>query len=157
MPGASKPQVAAFSLGAALAGVAKPGYLGACRARDATKVGSPARRRATVSAPGIRTSGAYRARFFFADRQLRVVRHLGPHVGERDTRRGARDPADDAAVVHDLGLRLDLAVDAQDAQRPVDVATVVQARDRLLTRVAALAERDVRVGQPRLRRQHPLV
>ncbi len=50
-----------------------------------------------------------------------------------------------------------LAVEPEHAQPAVHVAAVVQARDRLLARVAALRERDRALVQPRLRRKDAVV
>src|SRR5207248_6109942 len=91
-----------------------------------------------------------------ADLQLGVVRNLAADIAESLPGHGARDTADDLAVELDL-VRRSRVGDFELAQQTVRVAAVVQARDRLLARIAALRERDVRLLEPRLRRQNGLV
>src|SRR5581483_7626641 len=83
------------------------------------------------------------------DRQLGSFRNLRADVPQGDAGNGARHPSDDLALVLDLvsGLR---RLDLEHAQPVVGVTAVAEPRDRLLARVAALGERDVRLVEPRL-------
>src|SRR5579859_3687396 len=96
------------------------------------------------------------------ERERRVIRHLRPHVRERDdaavrAARGARDPADLASFVQQWRVVLGRLVEIEDSQPPVRVAAEAKTRDRLLARIAALREGDVAVVEPRLRRKNPVV
>src|SRR6476646_10125808 len=90
------------------------------------------------------------------ERERRVIRHLRPHVGERYdsavlAARGARDAADLLPVVEERHVALRQLVELEDAEPPVRMAAEVQARNRLLPRVAPLREGDVRRVEARLR------
>src|SRR5205085_2080330 len=50
-----------------------------------------------------------------------------------------------------------VAFDLEDTQAAIELPAVVLTRDRLLARVAALAEADVRLRQSGFRRQHAIV
>src|ERR671937_320138 len=89
--------------------------------------------------------------------QLGVVRNLDADVTEREVANGARHAPDDLAGVRDLLVGLDFAVDVEDAEAAVDLSPVVLARDRLLTRIAALREAHVGLRQPGLGGKHTLV
>src|SRR3954470_5060381 len=96
------------------------------------------------------------------ERERRVIRHLRPHVGERDDRAvlaagGARDAADLPPLVEERRVALRQLVELEDAQPAVGMAAEMQPRHRLLPRVAALREGDVRGVEARLRRQDPVV
>src|SRR5256714_10804891 len=96
------------------------------------------------------------------ERERRVIRHLRPHVGERDdgailAARGARDAADLLPVVEERRVALGELVELEDAQPAVRMAAEVQARDRLLPRVTALRKGDVRRVETRLRGEASVV
>src|SRR5436190_9109774 len=96
------------------------------------------------------------------ERERRVIRHLRPHVGERDdgailAARGARDAADLLPTVEERRIALGQLVELEDAQPAVGMAAEMQPRHRLLPRIAALREGDVRRVEARLRREDPVV
>src|SRR5919198_3205867 len=104
-----------------------------------------------------RSGGALpQPRFGAADQQRGVVRDLAPHVAERAAGNRARDAADGLLAQDDLvaGAR---SGNLEDAQATVGTAAVVEARDRLLARVAALGEGDVGLVEPGLGGQNGLV
>ena len=75
--------------------------------------------------------------------ELGALGDLDADVGKSKARDGARHPADDALAVSDLVcLSCGLAVELEHAERAIHVAPVVEARERLLARVAALREGD---------------
>src|SRR5215831_1704611 len=88
--------------------------------------------------------------------QRRVIRHLSAHVAERVPRDRTRHPADDLLTENDL-VAGRCGPDLEPPQPPVRVAPVMQPRDRLLPRVTALRERDVRFLEPGLGGEHRLV
>src|SRR5512132_2369718 len=92
-----------------------------------------------------------------AGAEVGVVRDLGAHVAERDAVGGARDAADRLLTERELVARFRAAVDLEHAQPAVDLAAVVLPRDRLLPRIAAFAEADVRVLEPGFGRKDRLV
>ena len=59
-----------------------------------------------------------------------------------------RDAADDLVLVRDLASRLDVAVHRENAEPTVHVPTIVQPRNGLLSRIAALGEADRPLRQP---------
>src|SRR3954463_12601678 len=83
------------------------------------------------------------------ERERRVIRHLRPHVRERDdaavrAASGARDAADLASVVQTRRVVLRQLIELDDPKPPIRMAAEMEAGDRLLSGVAALRERDVR-------------
>ena len=74
----------------------------------------------------------------------RLSRDFDADVAESAVADGARHAPDDLVAVADLVTGLG-AFDLQHPQAAVDLAPVPKARDRLLARVAALGERDVRL------------
>src|SRR5262249_36207016 len=97
-----------------------------------------------------------KARFGAADPQHGVVGHLAPDVAERAAWHGTRDAANRLLAEDDLVARLGL-FDLETPQSPVRVPAEVETRDRLLARVAALGEGDVRRVEPGLGRKDGLV
>src|SRR3954470_1735020 len=96
------------------------------------------------------------------ERERRVIRHLRPHVGERDdgavrAARGARDAADLPPLVEQRRVVLGQLVELEDTQPAVGMAAEVQPRHRLLPRVTPLREGDVRRVEARLRGEDPVV
>src|SRR5262249_53911368 len=96
------------------------------------------------------------------ERERRVIRHLRPHVGERDdgavpAARGARDAADLPPVVQKGRVALRRLVELEDAQPAVRMATEVEPSHGLLAGVAALREGDVRLVEACLRGKDPVV
>src|SRR5438876_581697 len=91
-----------------------------------------------------------------ADARHDIVRHVHPHVAERHAWHRARHPSDHLLSVAYLvaGPRV---LDFDLAQHAIRMPAVVQARDRLLSRIAPFRERDVRLVEPGLRRKHGLV
>src|SRR4029450_12359272 len=89
--------------------------------------------------------------------KVRIIRHLCTHVAERDAVHSARDATDVPAVEQQLVIRVHGAVDVEDTEPAVALAAVVLARDRLLTRVAALRETDVCLSETGFGRQESLV
>src|SRR5215471_18291885 len=84
------------------------------------------------------------------ERERRVIRHLRPHVRERDDRavlppNGARDATHLPLLVQQGRVVLRHLVELDDAQPPIRVAAVVKSCHRLLSRIAALGEGDVRL------------
>src|SRR5438876_6622077 len=86
-----------------------------------------------------------------------MVRDLDPNIAEGDAVHCARDPADRLTFVEQLVAWLWGAFDLEHAQAAVHLASMALAGDRLLARIAALREADVRVVQACLGRQDFLV
>src|SRR5579884_4360776 len=96
------------------------------------------------------------------ERERRVIGHLRPHVRQRNdgavlAARGARHATHLASFVQQWRVVVGQLVELEDAQPAVRMAAEVQPRYRLLTRVAALRERDVRLVEARLRGKDPVV
>src|ERR1043166_7226129 len=96
------------------------------------------------------------------ERERRVIRHLRPHIGERDDRavaaaRSARDPADLPSFVEQRRVVFRNLVELDDAEAAVRMATEVKACHRLLARITALREGDVRVLETGLGRKDAVV
>src|SRR5207253_9675355 len=77
-------------------------------------------------------------------------------VAERQVARSAGDPSHDLLAECEL-VRGGLALELQHAETPVHLASVVESRDRLLARIAALREAHVRLGQAGLGRKNRVV
>src|SRR5207247_215586 len=96
--------------------------------------------------------------------ERRIGPNCSPDIGQRHEAQvgvacHARTAAHGLSVVCELDLlegRL-TAVESEDAKRAVRMTAVVQARDRLLARVAALREADRPLVEARLRRKDALV
>src|SRR5919198_3853421 len=92
-----------------------------------------------------------------AAREHGITRNLCADVAERDAVRRARDSSDDLPLERQLVAGFRRTVDVENTQAAVDLAAVVLPRDRLLPRIAALREADVRLFEPRLCRQDRVV
>src|SRR5207244_2812645 len=79
--------------------------------------------------------------------QRRIVWDLDSHVGQSNAWDRTRDPAHLLAVQEQLVSAFGVSVDFQHSQAAVDFAAVALPRDRLLPRIAALREADVRLVQ----------
>src|SRR6266566_3191919 len=86
-----------------------------------------------------------------------VVRNFGSDIAERHAGDCTRDAADVLAVQLQLVSRCGVSLDVEHAQPSVHLASVALPCDRLLPRVAPLAEADVRLVQAGLRREDALV
>ena len=110
--------------------------------------------------PGALSAAAARARVEAAPR-LRTspgARMRRDAVGDTVARAALVTRADDLALVDELGVRTRrLALELEHPQAAVGVAAVVQPRDRLLARIAALREADRPLGQARLGGQDAVV
>ena len=102
------------------------------------------------------THGAPGGFLVVPDAELGVLRNLDSYIAKRPVTDCARDTSDDLFAVADLVARLG-ALDLEHLQAPVDLAAVVQPGDRLLARIAALRERDVRLVEARLGREDRVV
>lgn len=85
------------------------------------------------------------------DLEYRVVDDLGPQIGEREARHGARHAPGCSLPGPHLVTRLrGHALDLEHAKASVDVATGMEPGERLLTGEAAFAERDGALVEPGL-------
>src|SRR6185437_912019 len=96
------------------------------------------------------------------ERERRVIRHLRPHVRERDdaavrAARAARDAADLTPLVQQSRVVFRQLIELDDPKPSIRMAAEMEARDRLLSGVAALRERDVRPVETRLRGKDAIV
>src|SRR6186997_3031157 len=79
-----------------------------------------------------------------ADFELRVSWDFYSHISERQSWDGARDAADLLSFQQQLVSLRRFAVDLQNAQLAIHLAAIALPGDRLLARIAAFAEADVR-------------
>src|SRR5215210_8028004 len=78
--------------------------------------------------------------------ELCLLRNLDAHIAQSESRDRARDPPDRLSLEEQFRARsYGVAVDLQNTQPPVDLASVALACDGLLAWIAALREADVRL------------
>src|SRR6266545_7065904 len=90
------------------------------------------------------------------DIEVGVVGNLDAEIAERDSGHGTRHTSDDLLAVTNLVATLG-RLDVERPKPPIHMAAVVEPRDRLLTGIATLRERDVRLVEPRLGGEDRLV
>src|SRR5215208_4024455 len=86
-----------------------------------------------------------------------VLGHFPSDVCERRSAHCACDATDRLTVECQLVAGLDVALDVQDSEAPVDLASVVLAGDWLLSGIAAFREADVRLLETGFRGKDALV